>query len=109
MKVFDALSKREESSQCYYFIPTITNMMQRKDFFFSFVMFITGCLKNKARNSHKPRLGKYVQQGNNRSITYIVRGILFHFSFKKKMHKKYFEKKVSLKYIGSEGVENKSF
>ena len=29
---------------------------------------------NKARNSHKPRLGEYVQQGNIRSLTYIVRG-----------------------------------
>ena len=39
--------------------------------------------RNKARNSHKPRLGEYVQQGNIRSITYIIRGVLFHFLFKK--------------------------
>ena len=45
-----------------------------------------GCLlcdTNKARNSHNPRLWEYVQQGKIRSITYIVRGILFHFLLKK--------------------------
>ena len=31
-------------------------------------------LLNKARNSHKTRLGEYVQQGNISSITSIVRG-----------------------------------
>ena len=44
--------------------------------------------KNKARNSHKPRLGEYVQKGNIRSITYIIRGGFFHLLFKKIVSKK---------------------
>ena len=52
---------------------------------------------NKVRNSHKPRLGEYVQQGNIRSITYIIRGGFFHLLFKKIVSKKRFEKDLSLK------------
>ena len=47
---------------------------------------------NKARNSHKPRLGEYVQQGNIRSITYIVNGVPFS-SLIKKFHQQIFWKK----------------
>ena len=36
------------------------------------------CFYNKARNSHKPRLGKYVQQGNADRIKDVFRGIPFH-------------------------------
>ena len=40
-------------------------------------------LQNKARNSHKPRLGKYVQQGNVDRIEDVFRGIPFHVYFGK--------------------------
>ena len=33
---------------------------------------------NKARNSHKPRLGEFVQQGNIKSISCIVKGDPFY-------------------------------
>ena len=65
--------------------------------------------KNKARNSHKPRLGEYVQQGNIRSITYIVKGVPFSFFIKKIPSKKNLEKNLVLKYLGSEEVENNYF
>ena len=64
---------------------------------------------NKARNSHKPRLGEYVQQGNIRSITYIVRGGSFLSFIQKIALKKHFEKKLVFKYLGSDEVEKKSF
>ena len=51
-------------------------------------MFIFWCFTkiivskiNKARNSHKPRLGKYVQQGNVDRIEDVFRGIPFHVFF----------------------------
>ena len=50
-------------------------------------------LENKARNSHKPRLEEYVQQGNIRSITYIVRGVPFSSFIQKTCITKYFEEK----------------
>ena len=52
---------------------------------------------NKARNSHKPRLGEYVQQGNIRSITYIVKGVPFSSFIKKIPSKNILKKKFSLK------------
>ena len=64
---------------------------------------------NKARNSHKPRLGEYVQQGNISSITYIVRGGSFLSFIQKIALKKHFEKKLVFKYLGSDEVEKKSF
>ena len=48
--------------------------------------------RNKARNSHKPRLEEYVQQGNIRSITYCQVGSFFIFYLKNSI-KKYFEEK----------------
>ena len=48
--------------------------------FSSHVCFIA-CKYNKARNSHKPQLGKVVQRGNVNRIEDVVRGILFHIFF----------------------------
>ena len=39
--------------------------------------------QNKARNSHKHRLGKYVQQGNVDRIENVFREIPFHVLFEK--------------------------
>ena len=57
--------------------------------------------RNKARNSHKPRLGEYVQPGNIRSITYIVKGVPFSSFIKNIVSKNILKKKFVLKYVGS--------
>ena len=64
---------------------------------------------NKARNSHKPRLGEYVQQGNIRSITYIIRGGGSFSSFIQSIVSKKLLKKLVFKYSGSKGVEKNYF
>ena len=53
---------------------------------------------NKVRNLQKPQLGEYVQPGNIRSITYIVKGVPF---IKKIVSKNILKKILVLKYIGS--------
>ena len=61
----------------------------------------TGCQENKARNSHKPLLGEYVQQGNiSRSITYIVKGVPFSSFIKKIVSKNNLKKVLVLRYVG---------
>ena len=64
-------------------------------------------LLNKARNSHKPRLGEYVQQGNVKNIYYQGGGSFS--SFIPSIVSKKLLKKLVFKYSGSKGVEKNYF
>ena len=56
---------------------------------------------------HKPRLEEYVQQGNIRSITYIVKGVPFS-SFIKKIVSKNILRKKKLSLNSTLGLRKKT-